>query len=99
MNSKSNQKIKELAKSVHKLAVKAIAYYSREVGAIIVFGSRDKHRIESALDGMLDFCFDKNMLKLYRRLCKYYCNFNWQAAVEYVYAYRDMWDTPFYRGT
>lgn len=92
MNKKSNQEIKELAKAIHNLAAKAVTYYSQEVDAIIVFGSRDKHRIEYALDGMLGFCFDKNILTFYRKLYRYYYGFDRNAAVEYVYAYRDMWD-------
>jgi len=29
-------------------------------------------RIERCLDGMLDFCFDDEVLLLYKKLCRYY---------------------------
>jgi hypothetical protein len=30
---------------------------------------------------------------LYKKLCRYYYNIDPQATVEYVNAYRDMWDS------
>ena len=69
---KSDQKIRNLAKDICKLAVQAVTLYYRETDAIIDSGCKDKNRIECTLDGMLDFCFDKNMLKHYKRLCRYY---------------------------
>lgn len=89
---KSDQKIRNLAKDICKLAVQAATLYSIETDVIIVSGCRDKNRIECTLDGMLDFCFDKNVLELYRRLCRYYYDIDQYSAVEYVNAYRDMWD-------
>ena len=32
------------------------------------------------------------MLKHYKRLCRYYYEIDQYSAIEYVYAYRDMWD-------
>ena len=48
-------------------------------------------RIERCLGGVLDFCFDDQMLVLYKKLCRYYFDIDPEAAVSYVYAYRDMW--------
>ncbi len=96
---KSDQKIRNLAKDICKLAAQAATLYSREIDAIIVSGCRDKNRIECTLDGMLDFCFDKNMLELYRRLCRYYYDIDQYSAVKYVYAYRDMWELEMSLGT
>ncbi|OGS22695.1 MAG: hypothetical protein A2252_02970 [Elusimicrobia bacterium RIFOXYA2_FULL_39_19] len=59
---------------------------------MIASNCRDKQRIEHTLDGMLDFCFDENMLKLFKKLCRYYYKMNPSVVVEYVYAYRDMWE-------
>ena len=92
MKNRSFQGIKQLAKSINELAVQAVAEYSMEVDAISSSRCRDKNRIEHVLDGMLDFCFDKNMLKLYKKFCRYYYGINPTAAVEYIYAYRDMWE-------
>jgi hypothetical protein len=60
---------------------------------IIDSNCREKRRIERTLDGMLDFCFDKNMLELFRKLCRYYYAINPKVTAEYVLAYRDMWDS------
>ncbi len=53
---------------------------------------RDHQRIEHLLDGMLDFGFDAAMVRLYKKLCRYYFEIYPMATASYVYAYRDMWD-------
>ncbi len=90
---KANRRIGQLAKRINKLTIQSETIYSQEVDLIIVSDCRDKYRIERVLDGMLGFCFDKNMLKLYRKLCRYYYSIDSRATVEYIYAYRDMWDS------
>ena len=84
--------IMAIAGNICGLASKAVASYSQEVEDIIASGCKDKRCIETVLDGMLDFCWDKNMLELYRELCRYYYGIDPQATAGYVYAYRDMWD-------
>lgn len=42
-----------------------------EVANIVFTQSRDTHRIQRVLDGILDFCFDPAMLILYKKLCRY----------------------------
>jgi hypothetical protein len=41
---------------------------------------------------MLSFCFDEQMLLLYKKLCRYYWDLNPQATADYVNYYREMWD-------
>ncbi len=89
---KSAASISGIAKSIQGLTAHAVCEYSREADAIIVSQSLEKQYIERTLDGMLGFCFDKNMLKFYKRLCKYYYGIDPTAAAGYFYAYRDMWD-------
>jgi hypothetical protein len=89
---KQNQEIIQLVKSLQTVAPKAVIEYKQEMDEIIDSGCRDKRRIERALDGMLGSCFDDNMLVLYKKLCRYYYFIDRNATVEYVYAYRDMWD-------
>ena len=55
--------------------------------------SRDVRAIERTLDGLLDFGFDQEALRLYRRLCRHYFAFGPAAAAEYVAYYREMWDS------
>ena len=92
LDTKFVNNIRNLAKGINNLAVQAETIYSQEADSIIVSACRDKYRIERTLDGMLDFCFDKNMLELYRKLCRYYYGIDKLAAAGYVYAYCDMWD-------
>ena len=66
--------------------------YLPEVEDIIASGSKDQRRIEVLLDRMLDFCWDKIILGLFKKLCRYYYDIDPRATVEYVHIYRDMWD-------
>ena len=84
--------IGELAKTRNQLARQAEQQYALEVEAILKVQSRDSHRIEHTLDGMLDFCFDSAMLSLYKKLCRYYFKIDPEATASYVFAYRDRWD-------
>jgi len=93
MTRKRDQKITQLAKNIQSLAIKAVTTYEREINEIVDSNCREKRRIECILDGVLDFCFDKNMLELYRKLCRYYYVIDQSAAAEYVLAYRDMWES------
>lgn len=85
------RRIGELANAAQGLAHVAVQQYSGEVGAILMAQSRDSRRIERCLDGMLDFCFDHEMLLLYKRLCRYYFNIDPEATGSYVHAYREIW--------
>jgi len=87
------ENITALARQMQGLARQAQAAYSAEVEAVILSGSRDPRRIERLLDGILGFCFDPTMLLLYKKLCRHYFSIDPLATSEYVYAYRDMWDS------
>jgi hypothetical protein len=89
---KLDQNIGELTRRMRELAREAAPLYSVEVEAILNVRSRDSRRIERCLDGMLGFCFDDDMLLLYRKLCRYYFAIDPEATVSYVQAYREMWD-------
>ena len=84
--------IRALAKDAQKLARVAVQQYSAEVEAILKAQSSDSRRIERCLDGMLDFCFDDEMLVLYKKLCRHYFDVDPEATVSYVQFYREMWD-------
>ena len=87
------EEIKELAKGINLLAKQAVPLYSGLVDDIISSQSVDQNHIEHTLDWMLDFCFDADMLLLYKKLCRYYYYINPQATVDYVNFYREMWDS------
>ena len=86
------QAIGELAAAQQQLARQAEQQYSFEVDFILREQCREPQRIECLLDGMLDFCFDDEMLRLYKKLCRYYFKIDPVATASYVYAYREMWD-------
>ena len=92
MIRKQNKGIMELAKEIQFLAKRAVIEYERELDGIIDSNCREKRRIERTLDGMLDFGFDKDMVELFRKLCRFYYDINEGAAIRYVQYYREMWD-------
>lgn len=85
--------IGKIVKGRNRLARQAERQYSIEVANILLTQSRDARRINRTLDGMLDFCFDPTMLRLYKKLCRYYYDIDPITTASYVYAYRDMWDS------
>jgi hypothetical protein len=84
--------IGELAKAQNQLARQAAEQYGPEVEDVLRTECRGPNRIEHLLDGILDFCFDPEMLGLYKKLCRYYFTIDPEATAFYVNAYREMWD-------
>jgi hypothetical protein len=101
MKSKNNghekliDSVRPIVMKLNALVKQAVKLYSQVVADIINDESIDENRIEHALDGMLDFCYDKDMLVLYKMLCRYYYRINPVAVVTYVHGYRDMWDEEY----
>lgn len=85
--------ILEIAKAAEQLTLRAVGIYSVEVENIIESNTKNQQTIERCLDGMLDFCYDKKMLLLYKKLCRYYVTINESAVIEYVNIYRELWDS------
>ena len=86
------EKIRPLIEYTQQLAREAEKLYTLEVATIIRNQDRDPKRIEHCLDGILGFCFDNNMLLLFKKLCRHYYTIDPVATSEYVYFYKDMWD-------
>lgn len=85
--------IKELAAQRERLARKAEPYWADQINAVIEGRITDCKHIEKILDGLLDFCFDPAMLRLFKTMARYYFQINPLAAEEYVNIYREMWDS------
>ncbi len=92
MARKIDLEISQIVEKLQSLGKQAVAIYEQEVDQILCSTCLEKKRIEHTLDGMLDFCFDEDMLVSYKKLCRYYYGIDQRAATSYVYAYRDMWD-------
>jgi hypothetical protein len=84
--------LKHFIERRNQLAEQALEQYEPLVQQLIAANSKDRQQIEHTLDGLLDFCFDDQMLLLYRKLCLHLYDFDPEAAAFYVYAYRDMWE-------
>jgi len=84
--------IKALIESYGNLTQQAYEQYRPIVNSIIAAKNKDVNQICHTLDGILDFCYDDQMLLLYRQLCRYLFDIDQQAAVDYVNYYREMWD-------
>ncbi|HAS16794.1 MAG TPA: hypothetical protein DCR39_02615 [Nitrospiraceae bacterium] len=92
MEDSISSEFRPIALAIKRLAKQARQQYSLEVDAVVREQSQSRKRIEHLLNGMLDFCFDDEMLALYRKLCRYYFSIAPEATVSYIYAYRDLWD-------
>lgn len=86
------EKIRDLAKSQEQLAQQAVLQYQPIVSWYVANNCTDSNQIAYTLDFMLDFCFDEQMLSLYRTLCRHLYSFDPETAVDYVKAYRERWD-------
>jgi hypothetical protein len=89
-----NESLRDLGESITGAFCEAIQIAHAEVDDIIRCNVQDSQRIDHQLDFMLGFCCDPEMLIVFKRLCRYYYTINPQATVEYIHAYREMWDTP-----
>ena len=85
--------IRGLAEQIQALNQQAVIQYTPVVGTIIRSGDSDIRHIERTLDGLLDFCGYDPALLLYRRLCRHYFDIAPTATVNYIEAYREMWDS------
>lgn len=86
------EKIRALAESQEQLAQQAVQQYQPIVANYIADNCTDSNQIAFTLDFMLEFCYDAQMLTLYRKLCRHLYSFDPETAVDYVVAYRERWD-------
>jgi len=86
------EEIKDLIVVQQNLVRQALSEYSVLVENIIISKTTDQNSIEHTLDGILDFCFDADMLLLFKKLCRYYFTINPLATASYINIYHEMWD-------
>ena len=82
----------DLAGTMSDLVRRAVAGYTPVVESLISDRSANIRHIEQTLDGLLDFCFDAEVLRLYKKLCRHHHDLDPAAVAFYVQAYREMWD-------
>jgi len=93
MKDDTAQSLREILARIGRILGEAQTAYTHEVDALIHENCSDPERIEHLLDGLLDFCFDPEMLGLYKRVCRYYFDINPEATADYVRFYRELWDS------
>lgn len=49
--------------------------------------------LEYYLDNLLNYCYDKNMLILLKRICKHYLYLYPKTIQFYIHSYKKMWDS------
>ena len=74
--------IRQIVQSVEALNRQAELEYAPLVNSVIQRKSKDSHEIERLLDGLLDFACNKQILNLYRKLCKYYYFINPESTAQ-----------------
>jgi len=86
------EKIFPLIQTIEDLSKQATTHYTFLVDNVINEQSVDEQYIQQFLDGLLSFCFNPDVLSLYKKLCRYYFQINPITTAEYINAYREMWD-------
>ncbi len=86
------KEIYEIVSSINKLTQQARIHFSKEAEEIIAEKSIDKKRIEGLLDNLLGFCFENEILKIFKKLLNYYLYIDEKVSLEYIKAYREMWE-------
>ena len=85
--------ILELIHSLRDLEQRAVLEFRPVVEEILFSSNRDAQRIEQTLDGLLDFCGNEAVVLMYRQLCRHYWEIDHRAALYYINAYREQWQS------
>lgn len=84
--------IQKLIEAHKQLSAQAYNSFLPEVENLLASKTKDSNKIEYALDSMLEFCNNTDVLKLYKKLCRYYWDIDQQATETYINFYRNRWD-------
>jgi hypothetical protein len=84
--------IAELLKGRDSLAQMAVEQYKPIADDIISGRLTDSHQIDLTLDWMCDFCFNDNMLKLYKAVLRSILQNHPEIVASHIQQYREMWD-------
>lgn len=98
MNDEENTKkfienIKPLVEQIAFIHHQAYYDYKPQVEQLVASKVTDDNTIQLLLDKLLDHACNDEVLILYKKLCRYYWDFNPQATADYVNYYREMWDS------
>ena len=89
----NTEDFREIIQNIQALSKQAVIVYKQRVDDVIQNKNTSQDEIEHLFDGMLDFCYDAEMLFQYKRLCRYYLHINPEVVGFYINAYRECWDS------
>jgi len=81
-----------LGADLKRLSDMAILHYEPFIKQIESEKISDITEIERLLDGMFDFCYDKKMLVLYKRVLRKIVYKHYDVAKRHIDAYRDWYE-------
>ncbi|MDR1690189.1 MAG: hypothetical protein LBS21_16525 [Clostridiales bacterium] len=82
----------EIGTMLQSAAQTGISYYRPIANKILSGQITSPHEIEHILDHMLDYCFDAEMLNIYKRICRRLMGKHPNLVYNAVMNYRDVWD-------
>ncbi len=83
---------KSLAALQKEAAEQTILAYKPEVERIIYTKSKDIETIERVLDALGEVAYDDKVLILFKKLLRYYFDFNPSSVARHIQWYRAIWD-------
>lgn len=92
MNKDFYDLIKSLVSLQKKVEKQTLLFYESEVEKIISTKSKDTKTIEHILDALGEVAFDEKVLVLFKKLLRYYFDFNPSSVAMHIQMYREMWD-------
>lgn len=77
---------------VQHLHEEAYHIYKPQVEDLIKTQTKDGNTIERHLDYLLDHCGNEKVLKLFKKLCRYYWDIDPRATTDYILIYKEHWE-------
>ena len=91
-----DERLSELAIKMKEIGSTAVSLYTPEIAAVCLCFARGEQVSEDALacllDRMLGFCFEEEMVELFRKLCRAAFEQHPKVVTEYVFLFRNLWD-------
>jgi hypothetical protein len=89
----SSNTFDELAARMNDCTRFAVVQY-RPIADDIINGTiTDRHEIDLVMDYMLDFCFNDEILAMYKQVCRAIFNDYPDIVAEHIDMYREMWNS------
>lgn len=92
MDNELHEPAKSIVAVQKKAAQQTLNYRKPEAENIILSRSKDIDRMEHTLDMLCEVAFDDEVLRLFKKLCRYYYSIDPLTTAQYVNTYREMWD-------